>query len=283
MWKQRAVTLCGCLAILPIVTGCSYGVGGPPQAYAPGSGYAPPAAYSPPQAYAPAAPIGVQPADSGAVPVYAIRPNTPAAIVVMLPGPGDIVSASPQLWADQGFDVVTAPPAEFYRLAAGQQAAAARLIAQATSARRRTDLASRAKSGDRGGDGIDAAGRTGTGVGGGRHLDQHRRRHLQRADGLLVFGERRRAKGFGQQIRQCLPPWLGVRAAVDRPRDKFDRGSAATRGPAPCSATDRDLHASGRSPAPRVIEAAVPAHANSPAQRAAVQQIADEIKSAPPG
>ena len=101
------------------------------EAYAPGSGYAPPAAYSPPQAYELAAPFGMQPADSGAAPVYAIGPNTPAAIVVMLPGPGDIMAASPQLWADQGFDVVTAPPAEFYRLAADQQAAAARLIAQA--------------------------------------------------------------------------------------------------------------------------------------------------------
>ena len=37
-------------------------------------------------------------------------------------------------------------------------------------------------------------------------------------------GNGARAKGFGQQIRQCLPAWLGIRAAVDRPRDKFDRG-----------------------------------------------------------
>ena len=29
MWKQRAVTLCGCLAVLPLLMGCANGVGGP--------------------------------------------------------------------------------------------------------------------------------------------------------------------------------------------------------------------------------------------------------------
>ena len=219
MWKQRAVTLCGCLAILPIVTGCSYGVGGPPQAYAPGSGYAPPAAYSPPQAYAPAAPIGMQSADSGAAPVYAIGPNAPAAIVVMLPGPGELVTASPQLWADQGFDVVTAPPGRILSISRRSAGCGGAPDRSSTSARRCTDLASRTKSGDRGGDGIDAAGRTGTGVGGSRHLDQHRRRHLQRADGLLVFGER----GARQRFRSANPAML-ARLARDSGRGRSARG-----------------------------------------------------------
>ena len=35
MWKQRAVTLCGCLAVLPLLMGCANGGGGSPQAYAP--------------------------------------------------------------------------------------------------------------------------------------------------------------------------------------------------------------------------------------------------------
>ena len=49
----------------------------------------------------------------------------------MLPGPGDMLTADPRLWAAQGLDVVTPSPAEIYRIAADQQAAAARLIAEA--------------------------------------------------------------------------------------------------------------------------------------------------------
>ena len=137
MWKQRAVTLCRCLAIFSPVVGCAYAGGEPPQAYMPGPGYPPaeaylpPQAYAPPQTYAPVAPATVQPAENGTARVYAVGPSAPAAIVVVLPGPGELGTGSPQLWADQGFDVVTSTPAEFYRFAADQQAAAARLIAQA--------------------------------------------------------------------------------------------------------------------------------------------------------
>lgn len=119
MWKQRAVTLCGSLAALPMLLGCSANGGGPPQAY-----------YAPAPAYYASAPVAV-PADNGAARVYAIGPSAPAAILVMLPGAGDTIAASPQLWTAQGFDVVAPMPADFERLFADQQAAAARLIAEA--------------------------------------------------------------------------------------------------------------------------------------------------------
>ncbi|HEY3911718.1 MAG TPA: hypothetical protein VGM07_17790 [Stellaceae bacterium] len=112
MWKQRAVTLCGCLAALPLLMGCANGSGGPPQAYAP------------------PAPVATAAPDTGAQ-VCAAGPGAPAAILVMLPGPGDMLTADPQLWAAQGFDVVTPSPSQIYRIAADQQAAAARLIAEA--------------------------------------------------------------------------------------------------------------------------------------------------------
>jgi hypothetical protein len=112
MWEQRAVTLCGCLAALPLLMGCANGMGGPPQAYAP------------------PAPVATAAPDTGAR-VYAVGPGERAAILVMLPGPGDMLTADPRLWAAQGFDVVTPSPLEMYQIAADQQAAAVRLIAEA--------------------------------------------------------------------------------------------------------------------------------------------------------
>ncbi len=88
MWKQRAVTLCRCMAILSPVVGCAYAGGGPPQAYMPGPDYAPAPAYLPAQAYAPVATVAAQPADSGAARVYAIGPNMPAALSSCCPAPG---------------------------------------------------------------------------------------------------------------------------------------------------------------------------------------------------
>lgn len=114
MWKRRAVTLCGCLAALPLLMGCANGVSGPFQGYAP------------PQVPAAAA------ADSGGARVYAVGPGAPAAILVMLPGgPGDMLSGNPQLWTRQGFDVMAPPAPELYQTAAEEQAVAARLVAQA--------------------------------------------------------------------------------------------------------------------------------------------------------
>ncbi len=113
MWKQRAATLCGCFAALPLLMGCANGGSGQARAYA-----APP----PPAA---AAFLGA------GGPAYAVAAAQPAAILVMLPGPGDMLSADPQLWTAQGFDVVTPAPSKIYQLAAEQQAVAARLIAEA--------------------------------------------------------------------------------------------------------------------------------------------------------
>ncbi len=128
MSKQRAVSLCGCLAALPLLIGCSAG-GGPSQAYPPADGTSRgPAGYLPSQAYAAPAPAAL-----GGEQIYAAGPAAPAAIVVLLPGPGESVAANPQLWAAQGFDVVAPPPSEIDQFVADQQVAAARLIAAAQS------------------------------------------------------------------------------------------------------------------------------------------------------
>lgn len=113
MWKQRAVTLCGCLAALPLLVGCANRVGGPPQAYA---------------LPTPAA-MGVP--NPGQTQVYTVGPGEPAAVLVVLPGARDMLTSNPQMWASQGFDVVTPSPAEMYQIAANQEAAMARLIAEA--------------------------------------------------------------------------------------------------------------------------------------------------------
>lgn len=112
MSKQRAAILCGCVAALPLLMGCANG-GGQAQAYA-----------APPRPAAAAF-------ESANGPVYAVAPAQPAAILVMLPGPGDMPGADPRLWTAQGFDVVTPPSSELYQLAAAQQAAATQLIAEA--------------------------------------------------------------------------------------------------------------------------------------------------------
>lgn len=113
MWKQRAAILCGCVAALALLAGCADSVGAPPQAYAPP---------------APAAATGAYP---GGARVYAVGPTAPAAVLVMLPGPQDMLTADPQLWTALGFDVVTPSPAEMYRIAADQQGVVAQLISQA--------------------------------------------------------------------------------------------------------------------------------------------------------
>jgi len=83
MSKPSVLTLFCCLAGLPLI-GCANGIG--PQS----------------QAYSTAAPVA---AIASGHPVYAVGPGRPAAILVMLPGPGDVLTADPALWAAQGFDV----------------------------------------------------------------------------------------------------------------------------------------------------------------------------------
>jgi hypothetical protein len=109
MSKPKALTLCCCLAALPLI-GCANGFG--PQS----------------EAYPTAGPVAGVPSGQR---VYAVGPGGPAAILVMLPGPGDVLTADPTLWAAQGFDVVTPPPSEIYQLAIGREAALERLIASA--------------------------------------------------------------------------------------------------------------------------------------------------------
>jgi hypothetical protein len=109
MSKPGALTLFCCLAALPLI-GCANGVR--PQS----------------QAYPTPAPVAAVP--SGAR-VYAAGPGGPAAILVMMHGPADALTAAPALWAAQGFDVVAPPASEIYQLAADRNAAFERLIASA--------------------------------------------------------------------------------------------------------------------------------------------------------
>ena len=109
MSKPSALTLFCCLAALPLI-GCANGVG--PQS----------------QAYPAAATVAAVPSGER---VYVAGPGGPAAILVMLPSPGDVLTADPALWAAHGFDVVTPPPRDIYRLAADREAAFGRLNAQA--------------------------------------------------------------------------------------------------------------------------------------------------------
>jgi hypothetical protein len=118
MRTSRALTLCCCLAVLPLF-GCANGasVGTPPQAAdAPG----PAPGYAVRAAYHPTAPVSPR--------VYAAS-GAPAAILVMMPGSGDVWPADPAAWA-QGLDVV-APTIDPHQLAADPQAVFEQLMAQA--------------------------------------------------------------------------------------------------------------------------------------------------------
>ncbi|MGH7031239.1 MAG: hypothetical protein ACREE9_07750 [Stellaceae bacterium] len=112
--KPRALTLCCCLAALPLI-GCANGTGAASRAQA----SSPPALAAADAGY----PAGMR--------VYSDAAGAPAAILVMLPGPGEGWTADPALWATQGFDVVAPPPSALHRLAADREAAFDRLIAQA--------------------------------------------------------------------------------------------------------------------------------------------------------
>jgi hypothetical protein len=108
MWKVPARILW--LAALPLI-GCAGNVAAPPQAAVTPSAAVSTAPYSP------------------SPPVYAVGTSAPAAVLVLLPG-DDSPLRDPALWQAQGFEVVM-PPADIYRLVAGQQAALPRLVASA--------------------------------------------------------------------------------------------------------------------------------------------------------
>jgi hypothetical protein len=63
--------------------------------------------------------------------VYAVGPAAPAAVLVLWPGSDDKLARDPALWTAQGFDVVMPQTADIYRLVADQQAALAQLVASA--------------------------------------------------------------------------------------------------------------------------------------------------------
>jgi hypothetical protein len=84
------------------------------------------------QAPSPAVAVADEPAPPGRYPISVAQP---AAILVVLPGAGAFGS-DPALWASQGFDIVTSPPAAFGELAAAEEAAFAQMLA---SARRLAD------------------------------------------------------------------------------------------------------------------------------------------------
>jgi hypothetical protein len=121
MWKQRAVSLCSCIALLPLIVACTGGPGSPPQAYAPPAPSSPPSFAAiqtglTPRYAAPAAEAAALPYQAAGVPagpggVYTVAARTsPGAIIVMLPGAGAVFPTDPALWAAQGFDVVAPPP-----------------------------------------------------------------------------------------------------------------------------------------------------------------------------
>lgn len=287
MWKQRAATLCGCLAMLPLMIGCSNGAGGPPQAYGPPASYAPynPAGYAPygpsqgysptpgygpssgyasPQAYAPVVAV---PADTGGTRFYAAGPSAPAAIVVMLPGPGDSVTANPQLWAAQGFDVVTPTPLQISQMVADQQAAAARLIAEAQAMADapvwivgpNPAIEATMASLPRGGPGQVA--------------------------GIVVTSTSSATGTCSERMVYSYSGNGAPKVAVSKSGNACPPGAPFAGGTNSAIAPAAPV---GPPHGPRLIEASLPAAAGSPpvqraaAQRAAVQQIADLIKS-PPG
>jgi hypothetical protein len=262
MSKQRAVSLCGCLAALSLLIGCSGGVG-PSQAYAP-SAYGPsPAAqaYVPSQPY-PAAEPAAAAAPGSAAQVYAVGPGAPAAILVMLPGPGDTFTANPQLWTAQGFDVVTPTPAELYRFAADQERAAAQLIAQAESlANAPVWLFGPSPT-------IEAA-------------MASLPRDAGQVSGVVMTST---TSGAGTCSEEMTYSYAGNGAA---PKVRIEKSGNACSPGSPIGSGTNSAIAPAAPPAhraPRVIEASVPLSAGSPAsQRAAAQQIADAIKAARSG
>ena len=188
--------------------------------------------------------------------IYAIGPAAPAAILVMLPGPGDMLTADPRLWAAQGVDVMTPSPSQIYQIAVDRQAGGA-IDRRGAGAGGRAGLARWPEPRGRGGDGVAAALRAGPSLGRPRDLDDLGRRDLQRANGLFLFGERRAAESLGQQDGRCLPGGIAIWRRVEP--------SAAPAIPAVPPK------------APRLIEASAPAGVGS---RAAVKQVAGLIKSA---
>jgi hypothetical protein len=263
MSKQRAINLCGCLAALLLLVGCSGGVG-PFQAYSPAAAYGPsplPQTYLSAAAYATPSPAA--PAAIGDERVYAAGPAAPVAILVLLPGPGESVAANPQLWAAQGFDVVAPSPSELFQIMADQQMDAARLIAAAQSM---ADAPIWLLGPDQA---IDAA------------MASLPRGGAGQVAGVVITSA---TSGAGTCSERMIYSYSGSGApkvSVSKSGNACPPGSPFGGGP--------DISVAPPTPAvpthaPRLIEASLPARAAWPtAGKAAVQQIADAIKVAPSG
>jgi hypothetical protein len=237
--------------------GCSAG-GGPSQAYAPA--YGPPSGpseYLPSRGYT--APTQ---AALGSEQGYAAGPAAPTAILVLLPGPSENVTSNPQLWAAQGFDVVAPPPSEIYQIMADQQAAAARLIAAAQSmATAPIWLLGPNQA-------IEEA------------MASLPRGGAEQVSGVVMTSTTSRAGTCSERMVYSYSGNGGApKVSVEKsgnacpPGSPFGGGTHSTVVPQLPSVHPH---------APRLIEAAV--RAGSPAaQREAVREIADLIKSPPPG
>jgi hypothetical protein len=239
MWKQRSVALYVCLAALPLLMGCANGTGGQPhQAY-----------------FAPAPAAGV-PADAGGIRTYVTAPGEPVAILVMLPAAAGMLPGNPQLWSAQGFDVVTPPPSDIYPIAAGQEAAAARLIAEAQAL---ADAPLWLVGPNPAIEAVVASLPGGSG----------------RVSGVVITSTNSGVATCSERMVYSYSGHGAPKVSVSKsgnacpPGTPFGGGSNSTAAP-PEPAV--------RPQAPRVIEAAAPTGLNSPA---AVQQVAELIKGTP--
>ena len=289
MWKQRAVSLCSCIALLPLIVACTGGPGSPPQAYAPPAPSSPPSFAAiqtglTPRYAAPAAEAAALPYQAAGVPagpggVYTVAARTsPGAIIVMLPGAGAVFPTDPALWAAQGFDVVAPPPAELYRLAAVQESATAHLIAEAEALADAPVWLIGPNSA------IQAAMAALPPAGSGQ------------VSGVVVTSAATGAGTCNEEMTYSYdgsgPPKLSVRKSGDAcgPGSPFaiaPNSTVAPPGPAIPQHRPRLIETSvpaAPGHAPRVIEADAGGQLATPAQQqATVRQIADLIKSAPPG
>jgi hypothetical protein len=240
MSKPSALTLFCCLAAMPLI-GCANSIG--PQS----------------QAYPTAAPVA---AVAGGQEVYALGPGGPAAILVMLPGPGDVLTADPALWAAQGFDVVTPPPAEVHHLAADRNAAFERLIAQSQAMANAPIWLVGPNPAIEAAMAAVPAARPG------------------QVSGVVVTST---TSGAGTCSERMIYSYSGngmPRVSVSKSGDACQAGSpfgSVSGGSNPAIGAPMPMPTARPTP-PRVIEAAVSADSGS---RTAVQQVAELIKSAP--
>jgi hypothetical protein len=231
---SQAVSLCGCLAALPLLTGCANGVGRPPQAYA--------------------------------LPVPATE-TAPAAVLVVLPDPGGILAADPLLLAAQGFDAVAPSPSMMYRIAAAQEQAAARLVAQMQALVRAMADGPVWPAGPN--PAVEAAMAPG---------------EPGQMSGMVVTSMTSGAGSCSERMTYSYsgngaPPKVSVSKSGSACPAGSPFGDGANSTPAPAAPAAPAVPTK-----PRLIEASAPAgNAPASAPQSAVQRLADVVKASPPG